>query len=1189
VSHTDPARQPPKKPVKKLIALLAALAACGAIVLYVAAAAYIATPAAAQRAAILLTDLLGQPVAVGSLHIRGVTLSAENIIISAPRPGEAAELARIARLAISPDILSFLTGKRQLRLIAVEGGQLSIGRDAKGEWNFSGIRRKLSEPRETSPTDLRIGRLILRDCAVTVEGRGIRHLSVDIADISTKGSTTSDIDLSGAVTGGDAFRLKGTFQGGSDPSFNLDLKAPRIPLEILTRTLPKLDANVYSGGTFGLDLTARRKDGDLAVTAEMPFTAALSPSQGARLPLDGTLSLAAAYSQKEDRATVDRCSLSLRDLLRLEATAEMRQAREKGLFSAAGSLSAVNIDRLLPLAPETVRKDLAAAGTLSIPSLQLSGDRQLGVTGGSGRLLLRSVSLTHKGTTIVSGSAADITLGGKGREWQLSGNIRQQENSGDALIRNLKGALSARLSPRFAVISATLAPVSAAIMEGAVRGEIRFIPAAAAPLSASLHLERTPVAAVNRFIPPDKLLFSKGSATADLKISGRSAKELSGTLQLSLSGLEGSAAVSPFSAASAATEGRFSVGKKGLALAGKAVINKGIVKGEDAAASFGYALADGRISLSRLDSRLGETSLRVESASGPLPKSSVSAKGSRLPVRAEIRGAAIRRGELEVSGASASVDAVYATADINRWLEGGASLVIPSLSLRGSKLANASGQLQFSRGGAKARITGSAVEGTVTAQVSGDPFAPAPAASFSLDLEGLSASRLAALASKPLPVTASAGTLSGSAKGDIDRAAGLRCSFTTDLQNLALVRERKTLFSRGGLSSRGSYAGKNLVIDEALLTIGDGIKGRLTGKVTDAVSPARSGSFKAEVQPTPLNAILDSFVNLLPPLLQQASADGDLALGADLRLRDGSILLDGSADLKGVTMEIPAQRVLAGAVNGRLPFSVIIGKTGAEADEQSLHDMTRKNYPELLQTFRSAKDGSRVTLDRLQVGAFELGKTSLDFSAAAGKTELLSLRSDLYGGALLGRGFVGSSGGVTYGANLLINDLSLQRVCEGIPAIRGYLSGKVDGLLELYRESGAKGGLAGRIDIWSRAGGREKMLISKEFLQKLAGKDIKSLFFTRDRPFDRGEVSVFLDNGYLTFDRLDISHTNLLGVRDLSVTVVEVQNRISLNHLMETLKEAAARGTGAKGKGKGTAAPEQPAAPEPEVELDWLK
>src|SRR5208282_4457058 len=141
------------------------------------------------------------------------------------------------------------------------------------------------------------------------------------------------------------------------------------------------------------------------------------------------------------------------------------------------------------------------------------------------------------------------------------------------------------------------------------------------------------------------------------------------------------------------------------------------------------------------------------------------------------------------------------------------------------------------------------------------------------------------------------------------------------------------------------------------------------------------------------------------------------------------------------------------------------------------------------------------------------------------------------------------------------------------PAIKGYLSGRVDGFVSLFGKEKGLNDMKGLVEIWTRGVNNEKMLVSKEFLQKLAGKKIKGLFFQNDRPYDRGEIGAYLDEGYLTFTTLDISHTNILGITDLSVSVAPVQNRISLDHLFTTIREAATRGKAATGGAAPEAAP----------------
>ncbi|EHP87986.1 hypothetical protein GeomeDRAFT_0948 [Geobacter metallireducens RCH3] len=281
-----------------------------------------------------------------------------------------------------------------------------------------------------------------------------------------------------------------------------------------------------------------------------------------------------------------------------------------------------------------------------------------------------------------------------------------------------------------------------------------------------------------------------------------------------------------------------------------------------------------------------------------------------------------------------------------------------------------------------------------------------------------------------------------------------------------------------------------------------------------------------------------------------------------------------------MSLDVPSQKLLVSGVHGTVPFS-LESSPGTYRRARDEVGFTKENFTRLLEQFRQTPTADRtLTVGKLRFGPLELGETTAFLRSANGVVELTSLRSGLSGGEVLGRGFVAMKGGLAYGCDILVYDLSLRRFCDAIPKIKGYVSGRLDGIASLKGAGKGIAGLDGITDLWVRNTKGEKMLLSKEFLQRLAGKKLKGFFFRDDRPFDRGEVSAYLEEGYLTFTTLDISHTNLLGMRDLSVTVAPVQNRIAIDHLFSALKEAATRG---KAVSRGDEAP----AAEPPVQTDF--
>ena len=314
----------------------------------------------------------------------------------------------------------------------------------------------------------------------------------------------------------------------------------------------------------------------------------------------------------------------------------------------------------------------------------------------------------------------------------------------------------------------------------------------------------------------------------------------------------------------------------------------------------------------------------------------------------------------------------------------------------------------------------------------------------------------------------------------------------------------------------------------------------------------------------------------LPRFLQEATVAGSLAAEGAIGLRDNRKRLNGVVFFTAAGLEIPSQRFTAADINGRLPFSLdFLG--GGALPPGGAAGFTRENYPRILeQVRRTPVGGQTVTVGKVGFGPLELGAMTLWLQAGNGITELTSLRTSFNGGDIMGRGFVTTERGLRYRGDLLVHDMSLLQLCNRFPAITGYISGRVDGIASLAGGRSGVKGITGFTDFWAREGSGERMLVSKEFLQRLSGKKLQSFFFRDDRPYDRAEITALLEEGDLTFGTLDIMHTNFVGIRDLSVSIAPAQNRISLDHLLSTIKQATVRGKAATGEAPTTSAPVEP-------------
>ncbi|MFZ3207942.1 MAG: hypothetical protein WA140_03795, partial [Geobacteraceae bacterium] len=378
---------------------------------------------------------------------------------------------------------------------------------------------------------------------------------------------------------------------------------------------------------------------------------------------------------------------------------------------------------------------------------------------------------------------------------------------------------------------------------------------------------------------------------------------------------------------------------------------------------------------------------------------------------------------------------------------------------------------------------------------------------------------------------------------------------------------------------RAELTDGSLKLNETVFSAGREVAFRLHGTVNRVAASDREGEVFLSLPATPASALISAFSGLLPRSLQEAALTGNVAVDGAFRIAGRGLRFNGELAMINAGMDIHSQKLSIAGISGRIPLSIITGGPG-DAPSAGGMEFSRENYPALLLKLQRKKtSGSELKIGRIGFGPLELGETTLTMRAGNGLMEITSIASTLHKGRLLGAGFLRMGNAATYGGNLLLNDISLRNLCNSLPAIKGYISGMVDGIVSLRGDRTGLKGLLGFVDIWARSGPKEAMLVSKEFLQRLAGRKLKGIFFRNDRPYDRAEISAYLGQGYINFDLLDISHTNLFGIRDLSVQVAPVQNRIAIEHLLTSIKTAAARG-------KGVAAPAE-SQPLPETEFKW--
>jgi hypothetical protein len=1167
--------------------LLRALLVLGVLLVVVLAvlAGYLASPLPARQLSALVSSYLKQDFHVEKVDRSGGTLYLKGVRLDNPRGFPRGNLLQADSVALAPSWSGLLAGRKDFRLIALDGIRINLDKDRNGVWNFAALQ-KLLAAQKPSPVETRIGELSVRQGALMVEGQGVQGIGLTLFDLATKGSRQSRADLSFADRAGNRFQVKGTARLGAEPAVDLTLAAPSLDLERLALLFHLKDPKLLHGGSGSLQLATRLEKGELTAHGTFLFSNLHYLHAGKQYPVGGKLELAADYGLDRDAARLTNCRLSVKDLLQVHASGTVQQLRKERKFSLDLSVSDLDLARLSALLPETTRRTMSFSGRLGSQTLHLAGDAGK-LTGVTGALQLQDASMTRDGRLLIAGLNGDVGFSRFAAGVLAQGRLAVSAVREQALVQKLDLPFSLTLSHSFKPLSAQSAGFSAQVMGVSGTGRASYLAARDTPLDISLKIPPTRLATLQPLLNRYQVAVSSGAASLDLAATGKSAGQLSATLDLRLADLQATRAQAAYAVKKAAIAATVRRGGGHLQVQGTAQLKGAGAGGQAGDASFGYQVDDRILRLKDADLAVDGSRILVRQLSATLPAAQGPARGAGVPLALDFAGVTLKRRDLELDELSGRVRATLESEAAGKWLNGSAELAAGRLAWQGKPVAAPTLSVAFTKGAAKGEFSGKLLGGQLTGTVSGNPFALPSGGRFDLQLQqGDLAAALPLLPkTKGMP---SGGRLDLKVNGTYSKAGGFSGRLNSQGSGIVLAGSGgKSLLSGAGLTLSAELAGDSLSIAEATITPGPGVALKMKGSLQRPFSEQRSGRLNFALAEATAGNLVDPLINLLPRALQEATLEGRLAAEGHLDLGQGVKMLEGHLIFKGGRFELAAQKVLVAGIDGRFPFSLdLSGKTGNKPPTRLT--FSRENFPKLLGHLRrESAAGERLTVAKISLGAVELGPLVLQASAAKGTTEISSLNTSLYEGAILGKGFLTLQQGVTYRGDLLINGLSLKKLCSIFPGIEGYISGRVDGVVSVSGGANGLAGLSGFTELWAREGGGEKMLVSKEFLQRLAKQKLGGFFFRSDRSYDEAEIKALMQEGYLTFESLKILHTNWVGVKDLNVTIAPSQNRIALDHLFDSIKSAATRGKAAAGG----AAPDAGAAGSPETapapEFKW--
>ncbi len=408
-----------------------------------------------------------------------------------------------------------------------------------------------------------------------------------------------------------------------------------------------------------------------------------------------------------------------------------------------------------------------------------------------------------------------------------------------------------------------------------------------------------------------------------------------------------------------------------------------------------------------------------------------------------------------------------------------------------------------------------------------------------------------------IPYNILARDIKSSFKGTIS-AAGYHGNGVVNAKGISVSKkdDKRNILKDTVLNSEFTFRGND--VDFKADTQTGKIVTKISGTVKELQKQDRMIKIQAHLPEIKVTDIRDSFWDIFPDSLLYAGLDGKIASNISVDYSEESLRVIGDILLSTVFLEGENGEYAVGPINGTLPLSYIKNRDREKAP--TLPSFERSEYDNRLRYFSHEAiegDYKRITVGSLRYGFRFLDDITLLVRQKEGVLDIRHVSATVFGGRLNGSALVDIADGFLYRAGFLIKGLSLTQLCDRITPIRGYISGKVDGIAQIKGAGRGIPNMIGRADFWTYTTEDEKTTISKEFLKEVGGPSLKT--YLGDRTYDKGIMGLYIKDGFIIFKELEISNKNLVGIKDLSVQVVPLNNKISIDHLMWTIIEAGHR------------------------------
>lgn len=333
------------------------------------------------------------------------------------------------------------------------------------------------------------------------------------------------------------------------------------------------------------------------------------------------------------------------------------------------------------------------------------------------------------------------------------------------------------------------------------------------------------------------------------------------------------------------------------------------------------------------------------------------------------------------------------------------------------------------------------------------------------------------------------------------------------------------------------------------------ISATLSGIVEELLKKDRVITINLTLPNSKISDIRDVFWDIFPDNLLYVDLKGLLSSNLKI-LYNGNISIEGNVLLKDCIVVGENNEYSIGPINGTIPIAYgkkfLSEAIKIPSFEPSAFDEIKKYYSE----DTVIKNYNLVKIDSFSYGFRLLEDINIWLKESGNILNIPYFNGNIFGGKIEGSATIDLTEKLQFKTGFIMSGLSLKKLCDGIEPIKGYLSGKVNGIGNI-RGSQNILEIAGKADFWAYSTKDEKTKISKNFLNKIGGPSLKA--YIGDRSFDKGIMRLYFMNGYIVFKELEISNKNFLGITDLSIKVAPFNNRISIDDLIWTITETAQR------------------------------